>query len=1827
MNERRRNIAMLLILLALVFDLIGGTLAYWTWYSSENKSVVFNTAGNVSDYIVYDEGSSHFVGDFMPTNTYCQAVNTTVSFYKTEDASDIELRATINMDVNAIGSNIAESSDVYWVVTKSDSNISCEDGLNGSSVLGSGTFFGKTAGETIQLVKDIEVTTTEEKYTVWIWLDSNGTGLSKLSGETVDTNVWTQIDMVDPDYDNNIENNDNTYTVTYNVNGGTNGPSNESNNIGESVTISSTVPTRTGYTFSGWNTIANGSGTSYSAGTTYSESENIILYAVWTPNTYTISYNAGIGSGTMESTTCSYDKNCTLRTNEFIKDGYTFIGWSTSSDGTEVVYNNGQTIVYNQTSDMTLYALWEAGTYTISYDSGLGAGGPTSQSKKYGETITLSLDKPTRNNYYLVSWNTSSDGSGTNYQPGDSYNKDESVTLYAIWALKTSAVCPTITDYNGSYDGNAHSITVSGGSGGTIKYSTDNSNWNETLPTITNAGSLTTYVMVEGDDAHNSVTCGSKTATISKAENPINVVVKEDLVYSGTELALVTTSNAQGDVYYSTTEQLTSSNYSTSGSTITPTGSCDNEFGNTYTIYYYTPGNTNYKLKSGTVSNIKVTCQTYTISYDANGGAGSPESQTKYYGISQTLSNIIPTKEGYTFIGWSTDVSATSATYSAGENYTSNEDITLYATWEGNNYAITFNPNGGSFESTTFTTVGETEYTVSSDGAYKIEVWGASGGDSYGMKNGTVHKGGYGGYSVGKVTLSQNSKLYVNVGGQGTTTYQTLVNVAGGYNGGGTVVADLSYDWYTGHGGGTGGGATHIATISGELSSLESYKGSLYEDGSAYNSSNILIVAGGGGGGGDFYYTSNGVTRYAEGGSGGGYVGGALVNSYQQWCDNLSVSTQTSAGATSGGAGAFGLGGTSSSGGGGGFYGGGSCNGGTGGTGYIGSSLLTDKYMYCYNCETIDSEHIKTYTTTNVSSTPTSNYAKTGNGAAKITKINEIKKVTNGIAYGELPIPEKTDYIFVGWNTKADGTGTTIASDSIVNINNDTTLYAIWKVSVVNVTFDANGGIIETTSFTTVGQNTYNVPSNGTYKLEVWGASGGDSYGMKNGTVHKGGYGGYSVGKVTLSQNSKLYVNVGGQGTTTYQTSVNVSGGYNGGGSVVADLTWGSGHGEGTGGGATHIATISGQLSTLESYKGTLYEDGSTYNSSKILIVAGGGGGGGDFYWADNGTTRYAEGGSGGGYIGGALVNSYAQWCDNLSVSTQTSAGATSGGAGTFGLGGSSSAGGGGGFYGGGSCTGGTGGTGYIGSSLLTDKYMYCYNCETTDSEHIKTYTTTNVSAAPISNYVKTGNGAAKISKLSESKKATNGMTYGTLPTPTKDGYTFVGWNTKADGTGSTITSASIVNLSGATTLYAMWDLGPYTINYNLLYGLNDVSTTTSDYMNYSVSNGVVTVTATSDDGYGFVNGRVYLEQGVEYTFSATSSGTWSHDESIDTVEAYLMLNGEYSTYYHMETNNYTFTPTVSGEYWLRLDVNQSGKTHTFSDIMIYSSDLSPQTKTYGNTLTLSNTIPVRKGYDFLGWSTDPLATSATYASGGSYTVNNNTTLYAVWKSNSYTVSYNANGGSGAPSAQTKYHDTTLTLSSTTPTRSGYIFAGWSTSSSATSATYKAGGSYTANASVTLYAVWTTVTTTSGSFTYNITYQYGTFWSDGTVYTVVPYSISYNPVTNQSTVTFGQLTCRTWASSKTETTESIYITVTATDSGNSASSSTSTSDYRNSNNSGFGLTYPTPSPTSVTVQHSNTTGAKSVTISSSASMTFYADGYGDAYGSGSKTHSVGTYSG
>lgn len=157
---------------------------------------------------------------------------------------------------------------------------------------------------------------------------------------------------------------------------------------------------------------------------------------------------------------------------------------------------------------------------------------------------------------------------------------------------------------------------------------------------------------------------------------------------------------------------------------------------------------------------------------------------------------------------------------------------------------------------------------------------------------------------------------------------------------------------------------------------------------------------------------------------------------------------------------------------------------------------------------------------------------------------------------------------------------------------------------------------------------------------------------------------------------------------------------------------------------------------------------------------------------------------------------------------------------------------------------------------------------------------------------------------------------------------------------------------------------------------------------------------------------------------------------------------------------------------------NQLWYLHPYSYTVSYNANggtgaPSSQTKYFNESLTLSSNTPTRNGYTFLGWSESSTATTPTYSAGSSFTTNANTTLYAVWKQDvkTYTISYDANGGTGAPASQQKTYETSLTLSSVEPTKDGYLFLGWTTDDTNT-IEYLPGDTFAINSDTTLYAVW-----------------------------------------------------------------------------------------------------------------------------------------------------------
>ena len=240
----------------------------------------------------------------------------------------------------------------------------------------------------------------------------------------------------------------NEYTVSYNANGGSGAPSSQTKYYGYDLTLSDTVPTRSGYTFKGWGTSSTSTSASYQPGGNYTANSSRTLYAIWesnTPTTYKVTYNANGGSGAPASQTKTHNVTLTLSSTKPTRTGYTFLGWSTSSSATSATYSAGGS--YTNNASVTLYAVWTPITYTVSYNANGGSGAPSSQTKTYGVTLTLSSVKPTRTGYTFLGWSTSSTATSATYTAGSSYTSNSSVTLYAT----TSGNYRTLQYVNGTW--------------------------------------------------------------------------------------------------------------------------------------------------------------------------------------------------------------------------------------------------------------------------------------------------------------------------------------------------------------------------------------------------------------------------------------------------------------------------------------------------------------------------------------------------------------------------------------------------------------------------------------------------------------------------------------------------------------------------------------------------------------------------------------------------------------------------------------------------------------------------------------------------------------------------------------------------------------------------------------------------------------------------------------------------------------------------------------------------------------------------------------------------------------------------------------------------------------------------------------------------------------------------------------------------------------------------------------------------------------------------------------------------------------------------------
>jgi uncharacterized repeat protein (TIGR02543 family) len=235
-----------------------------------------------------------------------------------------------------------------------------------------------------------------------------------------------------------------TPTLAYDAQGGSGAPGNQTGNAASNVTVSSTAPTRAGYTFVKWNTVADGSGTDYVGDATYTlpNSGTDTLYAQWQINTVTLTYDPQGGTGQPGNQTGNAASNVTVSSTAPTRAGYTFTGWDAAADGSGTDYAGGATYTLPNSGTDTLYAQWapqaanrSATVVSLTYDPQGGSGQPGNQVGNAASNVTVSSTVPTRAGYTFAGWDTVANGSGTDYVGGATYTLPNSGTdtLYAQW--------------------------------------------------------------------------------------------------------------------------------------------------------------------------------------------------------------------------------------------------------------------------------------------------------------------------------------------------------------------------------------------------------------------------------------------------------------------------------------------------------------------------------------------------------------------------------------------------------------------------------------------------------------------------------------------------------------------------------------------------------------------------------------------------------------------------------------------------------------------------------------------------------------------------------------------------------------------------------------------------------------------------------------------------------------------------------------------------------------------------------------------------------------------------------------------------------------------------------------------------------------------------------------------------------------------------------------------------------------------------------------------------------------------------------------------------
>ncbi len=482
-----------------------------------------------------------------------------------------------------------------------------------------------------------------------------------------------------------------TYTVSYNANGATGGTApvdqTKIENVNLQLASNSGSLVKTGYDFDGWNTNSEGTGTDYAVEATYSNNGNITLYAKWTANTYTVTFDAGAGA-TPSPETKDVTYNSTYGTlASTSRTGYTFGGWWTGSGGTGSQITSASTVAI--LSAQTLYAKWTAKTYTVTFDAGDGiTPSPETKSVTYDAAYGV-LATTSRSGYNFAGWWTGAGGTGSQISDISTVTTASDHTLYAKW---TDAALPTYTvtfNANGADSGSVPSSqTKTEGIDLTLASNTGNlgltdhnfEGWN-----TSSDGNGTDYAEGATYSSDADITLYAKWAEVPT----YTVTYDANGADSGTVPSSQTKTESIDLTLASNTGNLGLTDHTFEGWNTSSDGNGTD----------YIEGATYSSDADITLYAKWAEVPTYTVTYNANGADSGtvPSSQTKTESIDLTLASNTGNLglTDHNFEGWNTSSDGNGTDYAEGATYSTDADITLYAKWaEVPTYTVTYDANG-----------------------------------------------------------------------------------------------------------------------------------------------------------------------------------------------------------------------------------------------------------------------------------------------------------------------------------------------------------------------------------------------------------------------------------------------------------------------------------------------------------------------------------------------------------------------------------------------------------------------------------------------------------------------------------------------------------------------------------------------------------------------------------------------------------------------------------------------------------------------------------------------------------------------------------------------------------------------------------------------------------------------------------------------------------------------------------------------------------------------------------------------------------------------------